>query len=101
MCKCDPNKRTPFCGAPGCEWPPQTTTEGKPPAQMVVDTIKFYQDGDTWKPNDVQELTIKQEDAGGPDGTYWVISTERWAVNSMDELIDLLRRAEKAKEVER
>ena len=23
MCKCTPNKRTPFCGAPGCEWPPQ------------------------------------------------------------------------------
>ncbi len=21
MCKCDPNKRTPYCGAPGCEWP--------------------------------------------------------------------------------
>lgn len=23
MCKCTPNKRTPFCGAPGCEMPPQ------------------------------------------------------------------------------
>jgi hypothetical protein len=21
MCKCTPHKRTPFCGAPGCEWP--------------------------------------------------------------------------------
>ena len=21
MCKCTPNKRTPFCGAVGCEWP--------------------------------------------------------------------------------
>lgn len=23
MCKCTPNKRTPYCGAPGCGWPPQ------------------------------------------------------------------------------
>jgi hypothetical protein len=21
MCVCTPNKRTPYCGAPGCEWP--------------------------------------------------------------------------------
>ena len=27
MCKCTPNKRTPFCGAPGCEWPPQTAAK--------------------------------------------------------------------------
>lgn len=24
MCKCTPNVRTPFCGKPGCEWPPQS-----------------------------------------------------------------------------
>lgn len=24
MCRCTPNLRTPFCGKPGCEWPPQT-----------------------------------------------------------------------------
>jgi hypothetical protein len=24
MCVCDPNVRTPFCGKPGCEWPPQS-----------------------------------------------------------------------------
>lgn len=23
MCKCTPSMRTPFCGKPGCEWPPQ------------------------------------------------------------------------------
>ena len=22
MCKCTPSKRTPYCGKPGCEWPP-------------------------------------------------------------------------------
>lgn len=25
MCKCTPNIRTPFCGKPGCEAPPQKT----------------------------------------------------------------------------
>lgn len=23
MCKCTPEIRTPFCGKPGCQWPPQ------------------------------------------------------------------------------
>lgn len=27
MCKCTPNKRTPFCGRPGCEWPKQQTVQ--------------------------------------------------------------------------
>lgn len=27
MCKCTPEKRTPFCGAPGCEWPEQPESE--------------------------------------------------------------------------
>ncbi len=26
MCKCTPEIRTPFCGAPGCEMPPQDKT---------------------------------------------------------------------------
>jgi hypothetical protein len=28
MCKCDPSKRTPFCGKPGCEWPKQKRSCG-------------------------------------------------------------------------
>jgi hypothetical protein len=24
MCRCTPNKRTPFCGKPGCEPPPRS-----------------------------------------------------------------------------
>lgn len=27
MCKCTPNKRTPWCGAPGCEAPPQVKAD--------------------------------------------------------------------------
>lgn len=29
MCKCTPEKRTPFCGKPGCEWPPDTVVGHK------------------------------------------------------------------------
>lgn len=29
MCKCTPNLRSPYCGKPGCEWPPMT------PGQMI------------------------------------------------------------------
>lgn len=27
MCKCTPEMRTPYCGKPGCEWPPQPRRE--------------------------------------------------------------------------
>ena len=27
MCRCTPEIRTPFCGKPGCEWPPQKAHE--------------------------------------------------------------------------
>jgi Phage ABA sandwich domain len=33
MCKCTPEIRTPYCGRPGCEWPPQEPpAEGSPRA---------------------------------------------------------------------
>lgn len=35
-----------------------------------------------------QELTIFTDDAGG--GKYFVIQTERWAFDNVDELIDLI-----------
>ena len=43
---------------------------------------------------DIQEITIKAEDAGG--GFYFVIETERWAVENPSELADLVREVEKA-----
>ena len=42
----------------------------------------------------IQEITIKAEDAGG--GFYFVIETERWAVENPSELADLVREVEKA-----
>jgi hypothetical protein len=74
------------------------TTEEFPKRQgpkMVVDTIKFEQDGDSCDNNNMQFLTIRQEDAGG--GSYWIMNTDRWAFTDVDELVALLRKAEKAR----
>jgi hypothetical protein len=75
---------------------PQRVEVRNPGPKMVIDTIKFEQDGDGCDSNNMQFLTIRQEDAG--EGSYWVMDTTRWAFDSVDELVKLLRRAEKARE---
>jgi hypothetical protein len=62
---------------------------------MYIDTIKFTQDGDSCDTNMTQFLTLRQEDAGA--GPYWIMNTDRWAFNDIDELVALLRKAEKAR----
>jgi hypothetical protein len=44
-------------------------------------------------PSDIQELTIKTEDAGG--GTYFVLSSTRWAFDKIEDLIAVIRDFEK------
>jgi hypothetical protein len=39
MCKCTPHKRTPFCGAPGCEWPKSEAHDAD-----SIEAAKFYFD---------------------------------------------------------
>jgi hypothetical protein len=39
MCKCTPEIRTPFCGKPGCEWPPQVTRE-QPSSKRLVQRLR-------------------------------------------------------------
>lgn len=63
--------------------------------RMFIDTIKFEQEPDGCDSNISQTLTIRQEDAG--EGPYWIMSTDRWAFDSVDELVSLLRKAEKAR----
>lgn len=36
MCKCTPNKRTPFCGAPGCESPASSPVPSVNPGIQTV-----------------------------------------------------------------
>lgn len=47
MCKCTPEKKTPFCGAPGCRWPHESE-QGKPTgteARVCEDIAKRQQLG--------------------------------------------------------
>jgi hypothetical protein len=76
--------------------PPQRVESRNPGPKMVIDTIKFEQEPDGCDSNISQTLTIRQEDAG--EGSYWIMDTTRWAFDSVDELVKLLRRAEKARE---
>ena len=62
--------------------------ENKP--ELVAMESMYRQDPDSNAPSNSlgQYITIKAEDAGG--GFYYVITTERWAVNEPQELLDLL-----------
>lgn len=67
--------------------------EKKP--ELVAMESTYQQDVDASAPNDTlgQYITIKAEDAGG--GFYYVISTERWAIDDPKELFDLLEEFKK------
>jgi hypothetical protein len=55
----------------------------------------YCQKSDSCAPNssDIQELTIKTEDAGG--GAYFVLSSTRWAFDKIEDLISVIRDFEK------
>lgn len=58
----------------------------------------FSQDGDCCN-GERQHIDVQQLDGGG--GPFWVITTERWAFDNIEEFVALLRHAgveEKAKE---
>lgn len=50
-------------------------------------SIQYSQDGDSCD-GEIQDIEIKTNDAGG--GKYFVIKTERWAVDNVNELKLLL-----------
>lgn len=52
-------------------------------------SVTLTQDGDCIGGDDVQTLTISSDDGGG--GWFWVLETERWAFDSLDELKEQLR----------
>lgn len=61
----------------------------KPP-EMTVERILFSQEGDCWSSED-QDLVVLRQNGG--DGDYWVIETQRWAFDGIDEVVNMLRRA--------
>lgn len=58
-------------------------------AEIESTSITYTQDSDSCDiSNDNQQLEIFTEDAGS--GKYIVFKTERWAIDSIDELIEIL-----------
>jgi len=56
--------------------------------------VTYTQDHDCNAPNDdIQEIEIKASNCGG--GDFYIIKTERWAINEIDDLINLLKKAKK------
>ena len=51
--------------------------------------LTFAQDNDDCESDDDgQFLTIRTENAGG--GDFFIIKTKRWAINNIDEMIEIL-----------
>ena len=69
-------------------------SEKKPELVYVEHQYTQEEDSNGRTGMNIQEITIKAEDAGG--GFYFVIETERWAVENPSELADLVREVEKA-----
>ncbi len=64
-------------------------TENKPKYDRITNlTSSYFQEGDTASTGD-QCLELSTEDGG--DGTYFVLKTDRWAFDSLEELSDLIQ----------
>jgi hypothetical protein len=63
----------------------------KLPKGVELTELTFIQDGDTCSSDEIQYLNVKIEDSGA--GKYFVISTERWAFDSIDELVKVIKKA--------
>jgi hypothetical protein len=42
MCQCTPGIKTPFCGAPGCQWPAQTKVTAQPTVTLIEAFRQLY-----------------------------------------------------------
>ena len=55
-------------------------------------TTTFHQDPDCCQSGfDLQNISIEEIDGGS--GVYYLISTERWAIESIDDLVSVLMEA--------
>ncbi len=59
----------------------------------MVSKVEFSQEADSCDGGPDQTLTVGVEDAGG--GHYFVLSTSRWAFDSVKDLTDVLERVER------
>ena len=62
------------------------------PPTLASWTKQYQQECDTCDSNGpLQFFHVEQDDGGG--GPFWVIQTERWAIESIEELVKVLREA--------
>jgi hypothetical protein len=64
------------------------TDSEKPPVLMGI-TAKYFQEEDTLSDGFGQEIEISAVSSDFRD-FYFIIKTERWAINDVDEMIELL-----------
>lgn len=61
--------------------------------QLTEAKLTYYQEQDSCYDNgNPQYITIEKIDAGA--GFYYVINTERWAFDDIDELVELIKRSD-------
>jgi hypothetical protein len=64
-------------------------TKTKPKYDKLTSlTSSYFQEGDSMIDGD-QQLELSTEDGGG--GTYFVLKTDRWVFDSLEELSDLIQ----------
>lgn len=68
------------------------------PPKLEEWSKRFAQDGDCCD-GEPQDLHVDQLDGGG--GPFWIIKTERWAFDSIEELVKVLREAGVAETAEK
>jgi hypothetical protein len=81
--------------------PGTTTNMSNPKAELETVTFTFTQetncvDGPS---NDIETLTVEAKSSLGIDsdgGAFYVLRTEQWAVDGVDEINEIIKRCEKA-----
>lgn len=57
---------------------------------MTIESVKIvYTQEDDLRSEDIQELIIETGDNGG--GKYFVLKTNRWAIDDIDEMVKFLK----------
>lgn len=92
MCECTPNKRTPWCGKPGCEMPVQVTDKNGGDPQPVVGD-------DELRKQVVGHLSILQVRAvRASGGTTLTSSEEREVEERTDAIMALIHQDREVRE---
>tara|TARA_R110000868_G_scaffold407732_1_gene689473 strand:+ start:2269 stop:2730 length:462 start_codon:yes stop_codon:yes gene_type:complete len=80
---------------------PETTNMNTPRADLDTVTFTFTQETNCMDGpnNDIETLTVEAKSSLGIDGdggAFYVLRTEQWAVDGVDEINEIIKRCEKA-----